>query len=257
MSHDNCGQPSDRYHFSDYSDTILTLKNPNQRFAPWNKSHADFPPPQLGENVDMETADIVEDAAELTDDNDGDDEYNPSVLFHVDSQCLIRSSRVFKATLTGPWTESSLEPTTIQGHKYNLTAHGFDPEALTIVFDVLHYCTSRVPASISLEILCKIAVIVDYYALHEAVHFFARSWLTAPLDDKPPTKYGRDAIMWLCIVSVWRLETGIQLSTAVIVRECNEEIRTLGLPISDTAVGELCVQAAFFFFWFFNGGLRS
>ncbi|KAH8751607.1 hypothetical protein F5883DRAFT_434009, partial [Diaporthe sp. PMI_573] len=75
------------------------------------------------------------------------------------SKHLKSASPVFKAMLDGNWKESNLTSDLY----YTLYASDWDTEALQIIMDVMHSRSRRVPRSITLELLAKIAVLVDYY----------------------------------------------------------------------------------------------
>ncbi|KAK1991092.1 hypothetical protein LX36DRAFT_694949 [Colletotrichum falcatum] len=77
--------------------------------------------------------------------------------------------------------------------KFEAEFKEWDPEALLILMRVIHGQTRSVPRQIDLEILAKIAVLVDYYDSLEVVEVFASIWIGV-LKNKLPTQYGRDMI---------------------------------------------------------------
>ncbi|KAH8743933.1 hypothetical protein F5883DRAFT_379155, partial [Diaporthe sp. PMI_573] len=83
------------------------------------------------------------------------------IRFRLSSKHLKSASPIFKAMLDGNWKESNL---TSDLH-YTLHTSDWDTEALQVIMDILHGRSQRVPRSIPLELLAKIAVLVDYWAL--------------------------------------------------------------------------------------------
>jgi hypothetical protein len=147
------GPPSgDTYTFSDISDTVITLTSPNRPFAVWDQpGGVEEPKPAAGSGT------------------------NNPVFFRVYSKNLIQTSRVFEAALTGGWKESSSGDVVNSDGVHNINAEGWDPEALSITLNAIHNRTKAIPSTITIEMLCKVAVLVDYYELHDALSFLFRS----------------------------------------------------------------------------------
>ncbi|GKT61104.1 hypothetical protein ColTof3_08443 [Colletotrichum tofieldiae] len=59
--------------------------------------------------------------------------------------------------------------------------------------NVIHVQARDVPRKVSLEMLAKIAVIVDYYKCHNAIHFFSQTWVEN-LGKPLPSAYGIDLL---------------------------------------------------------------
>lgn len=188
------------------SDAILTLNSPNAAFAAWDDL----------QNTTSNSA---------------------PVTFRVVSQNLTQTSRVFKATLTGPWKEGSL---TEDGGK-NLETEGWDSEAMSIVLSAIHHRTRGIPRRVTLEMLCKIAVLVDYYELHDTLYFYLHLWIDN-LRYFLPQVYGRDLILWICITSIFTNAKIQQVVTNVAISHCPGEFRTLDLPIPERVASKYLVQ---------------
>lgn len=193
-------------------DAILTLNRPNAAFAAWNE-------PQ------EETTDSA------------------PVTFRVASQSLIQTSSVLKAALNGRWKEGLVAE---DGGK-NLETEGWDSEAMYIVLSAMHHRTKDIPRKVTLEMLCKIAVLVDYYELHDTLYFFLDLWVD-DLWNPIPQAYGRDLILWICITSIfhrttWIFRTNIhEIVTNVAISQCPGEFRTLDLPIPERVACRYPVQ---------------
>ncbi|KAK3349743.1 hypothetical protein B0T25DRAFT_570347 [Lasiosphaeria hispida] len=197
---------SSTYTFSGISDTIITLTGPNSPFTVWDQPGSVEPKP--------------------TADNDT----NSPLLFQVYSKNLIQASQVFKAALTGGWKESSPGDVVNSNGEYMINTKGWDPEALSITLNAIHGRTKAIPSTISLKMLCKIAVLVDYYKLHDALSFFASVWIKT-LHDSLPICYKRDLILWICVSSMFGNVTILESVTKIAIKESPEKLQTLGLPI--------------------------
>jgi hypothetical protein len=209
------GPPSGgTYIFSDISDTVITLASPNSPFAVWDQPGGVKEPKPAADNCT-----------------------NSPVLFRVYSKNLIQTSRVFKTALTGGWKESSLVDVVSNDGQYSINAEGWDPEALRITLNAIHSHTKAIPSTISLEMLCKIAVLVDYYEVHDALSFFASVWIET-LRGSLPICYERDLILWICVSSVFGNATILEPVTKIAIKESPEKLRTLGLPIPNKISGE-------------------
>lgn len=190
-------------------DVVLTLKCPNVPFALWDgtipPAKSDAPP--------------------------------APVTFNVSSHHLKLASPVFKAALTGGWAEGVA---TKEGH-YKIDAEDWDAEALRIVLYVIHGRNRHVPPTVTLEMLCKIAVIVDYYQLCEALRFPCLIWVDN-LRSSLPQAYDRDLILWLCIAWVFENEEIFGIVTKVAINHSTEEIRGLCLPIPERVMDKFRVS---------------
>jgi hypothetical protein len=119
----------------------------------------------------------------------------------------------------------------------HICARDWDAEAMRIVLSILHNRTKSIPGTVSLELLCRISVIVDYYQLQDAIHFFATKWID-PLRSSLPSVWGRDLLMWLCVSNVFRDKGSFKAVTRTVVQHAPSEIPSLGLPISQDILDE-------------------
>ncbi|KAK4135358.1 hypothetical protein BT67DRAFT_441030 [Trichocladium antarcticum] len=191
------GQTSITHTLAVSGDTILTLNNPDAPFAPW----------EGGSNPPACTT-------------------RPPVTFRVSSHHLIQASSVFKAALTGCWKEGS---TTADGC-HEISAEDWDSKAMFVVLSLIHSRTSNIPRAIKLELLSKIAVLVDYYELHEALHFYASIWIDR-LRQSLPTVYGRDLMLWVCVSWIFKDAAIFKTVTKLATEESPGKIPTIHLPI--------------------------
>lgn len=98
------------------------------------------------------------------------DDEPPSIEIWVSSRHLILASSHFRRMLKGQWEEAH----SLQSNGcLRIEETDWDADALRIVMDIIHGRFRRVPKAISLEILAKIAVLVDYDECLEVVEMFS------------------------------------------------------------------------------------
>ena len=122
---------------------------------------------------------------------------------------------------------------------FHINVDDWDGEAILLLLNVIHHRNRQVPRTISLEMLAKIAVLIDYYDCGEAVELCTERWvedlkLTSPV----PSEYCRDLMLWMCVAWVLKLPEEFTQTTAVAIRREDQELSTLGLPLM-SCVGEL------------------
>ncbi|KAH8889906.1 hypothetical protein GQ53DRAFT_184308 [Thozetella sp. PMI_491] len=150
------------------------------------------------------------------------------VGIRLSSKHLTLASPVFKKMLQGPWSESAAS-------SHTLHASEWDVEALLILMNILHSRVRSVPRTISLEMLAKIAVLVDYYKCHEALELFVDLWIQN-LSRNLPTEYGRDLVLWLAVSWVFSKQALFTTITKVAIMESKSPLKTLDLPIPQRIV---------------------
>ncbi|KAL2882827.1 hypothetical protein SGCOL_001517 [Colletotrichum sp. CLE4] len=163
----------------------------------------------------------------------------PVVKYLVSSRHLALSSRYFSAKLSGPWIEAAVKH--IDGC-YHMDATEWDSEALLILMRVIHGKTRSVPRHMDLEMLAKLAVLVDYYECHEVIEIYCPGWIGS-LSDKLPADYGRDMVLWLLISHVFQQYDIFQQMTRVAVLKSADPVRTMELPIPSSLVGKYSIFA--------------
>lgn len=250
-------------------DVVLTLRNPNAPLAIWD---SDEPPP-------IETEPTVEPIAEPIDEPIGEPIVEPivepntvpepapptengilaenepppqddeaplqedphpvmppdePVTFLVSSRHLVLASPVLKAMLTGGWNEGDRN-----NGQLHICAEDWDAKALAVVMNVLHSHYRQVPKTVTLEMLAKIAVIVDYYKVHEALEIMASVWIKV-LQESLPHLLGRDVVLWILVswvfgdVSIFK-----QVTKVAILRSRGDVEISQRLPIPPAVIGKL------------------
>jgi hypothetical protein len=177
-------------------DTVIVLTYPCYDFAPWNPDHDG---PALGPSEDLEmtgdatsvaadadsssdssdmfdfttpTADLVDATTQtpaivdtyIAHESEKEDAYDGEIIhYRISSRHLTLTSPWFERALTSPrYLEAVPDPT---DGLYYINACDWDEDALHILLNAIHLRAFRVPKTVSLEMLAKIAVLIDYYEL--------------------------------------------------------------------------------------------
>ncbi|KAM4057676.1 hypothetical protein HRG_009305 [Hirsutella rhossiliensis] len=97
---------------------------------------------------------------------------SPKMRMRLSSKHLMMASAYFKKMMTNGWIETNAT----SEYAYVVAATDWDPEALLILMRIIHGQTKEVPRTISLELLAKIAVLVDYYDSESAIAWGYCRW---------------------------------------------------------------------------------
>lgn len=159
------------------------------------------------------------------------------IRYHVSSRHLALASGFFKSSLArNGWLES--QPNPVDG-KYHISASDWDPETFLILLDIFHLRNRAVPRKLSLEMLAKMPVLVDYYRCSEAVEIFSDMWINTVRESAPvPSEYSRDLMLWMCIAWVFKLPTEFEKTTKTAFMTCRSQaIENMSLPIPKPIFG--------------------
>lgn len=169
-------------------------------------------------------------------------EEDNGVQFHVSSRHLMLASSYFERALSNEgWSESGCSEE--DGRFHITTEEEWDPDAFLIVLNLLHSKNKHVPRTVSLEMLAKIAVLVDYYECQEALTVWTPIWISYLTPRSPvPSNYCRDLILWLCTAWVFDDADRFRHACDIAIKQSTEEMRTLDLPIPDRVSGMLLLR---------------
>jgi hypothetical protein len=226
------------YSMDPSGNVVFTLKNPNAPLAIWGGESDPIIEPAIPTNnepfAEDEPPPAQGDKASLPDDSRSITPSDGPVTFLVSSRHLILASPVLKAMLTGGWNEGSTN-----NGQFQIRAEDWNVEALEVVMNVLHSQYRKVPKRVTLEMLAKIAVIVDYYKVHEAFQIVALTWLR-PFSKWLPNLLSPDIIL-LILVS-WVFEHAIifkHVTKIAILRSRKDVSVSQQLPIPSAVIGKL------------------
>lgn len=144
------------------------------------------------------------------------------------------ASPVFKKKLSGPWKESLNDQNSNLRH---VETTDWDAQALLILLAILHGRTYRVPQDLDLEMLAKVATLVDYYDCREAVQTYGDIW-TGDLEGSIPESCNRDLVLSILVSWVFSNETIFNQTTRTATIESKGPMPTLELPIPQRIVGK-------------------
>lgn len=168
----------------------------------------------------------------------GSDGLRPiSVNMLVSSKHMILASSVFAAMLKVDYKEGS---TLESKGKVEILLPDDEPDVFTILLNIIHGRTKKVPRRIDLVSLTKLSILVDKYQMHEAVGVFAEIWIEALKVDLPQD-LTEDVLFWLCIS--WVFGDGIifQKVTEILMRMSDSEFDEDAmneLPIPEAIIGK-------------------
>lgn len=201
-----------------HADTVIVLKNPRVDFAVCDD-----------EGTESDTQEV--DTESIPSDVEDSVEENQVVHYKVSSHHLrLASPRFASMLLKRKWQEGV--PNAKDG-LYHITTEYWDEEALLILLNMLHSRTVDIPREVSLELLAKIAVLVDYYECGEAIELFIERWIDR-LSRLEPIIHtqGRSLSLWMCIAWVFKLpEEFMDVTHQAVHTSDREEWQNLGLPI--------------------------
>ena len=171
-------------------------------------------------------------------------EDNECIHYHVSSRHLMLASPWFERALTNEgWSESGRNE---EDGRFHIMADDWDADALLIVLNAFHLRNRLMPRTVSLEMLAKIAVLVDYYDCGEAIELWPAMWIkNLKAHAAIPSSYCRDLVLWLWIA--WTFDEAIQFqrASAVAIEQSTESLQSLGLPIPARISGKLPRQPIF------------
>ncbi|RFU81848.1 hypothetical protein TARUN_357 [Trichoderma arundinaceum] len=156
------------------------------------------------------------------------------VWMRLSSKHLSLASAYFQRLISGDWTETQPK----DGYSYTITAQEWDEKALVLLMNIIHGRTTHVPRCVSVEMLAKLGILVNYYKCYEAVKFYTDTWVSL-LNLLPlPLVYGRELLFRLFVS--WVFLDGITFATLtkVILYNSRGPMHSLGLPMSHQVIGK-------------------
>ncbi|EEU36559.1 uncharacterized protein NECHADRAFT_81272 [Fusarium vanettenii 77-13-4] len=197
----------------------------------------DKPEPDPEEENGEEPA-VEKPEPEKTDGEKADDEMtdveepNPQTCFKVSMKHLILASPRAKKMFEGNYTEARPDADGLRRWKFEPI---FDPAAFEIVMNAIHGYTHKMPRTVTLENLAKIAAIVDDLDCAQSLWFFAKTWI-AGLD-----KYMRNENFrwWIVISFVFDEPDIFRPATQLAILQDKAQFDAQGLPIRPKIIGTI------------------
>lgn len=208
------------------ADTLIIIPTPSKSFAPWEET----PPPSDASSV---YAGILRGTSRPPN-TYASIASAPEVRLKVSSRHLGLASKPYRNLFRYE------NPVEADG-RVHVTLGGYDPKAVIVVMDAVHGRGRKVPQTVDLELLAKIAVVVDAFKFHEAVEVYAERWFEG-LEGDLPTKYGRELVLWIYASYVFRQQEIFKRASNVAILQSNGPIRSLGLQLRDGLISR-CLRA--------------
>ncbi|KAJ5751345.1 hypothetical protein N7533_008373 [Penicillium manginii] len=215
-------------------EVIIVLQNANSPFAhpPEDDVPEDAPP----EDAPPEDASPEDDAP-----GDGIVEVQPcermdegEFRIQVSAKHMMFASSFFKRCLTGAWKESEAYQ---QKGLVEVTAEGWDSEALLIIIRAIHCQYSLIPKKVTLDMLAKIAAIADYYDCKDVLYIFTDIWFSSL--DKNVTASSQDLELWLWVSWFFKHPTQFKEASSTAMSWSEDLIDVRGLPIPNQIIGKI------------------
>ncbi|KAI9371073.1 hypothetical protein BJX61DRAFT_544042 [Aspergillus egyptiacus] len=213
-------------------EVILLVRNSNSPFAPWT-DEGTIPEASgysYGHRLDLLELSSNSSSPEETEQDDKEDkeEEDKEIRIQVSARHLTLGSPFFNSMLSNTWKEGK----EFQANgRIELVIDGWDIEALLVVMHIIHAQLDKVPRSLDVELLAKVAAIADYYSV-DAVKFFGRIWMpgcgSAQL---VMTKDSRGLLLWVWASYYFKDARGFRDSTVHCLHQHKGPISSLGLPI--------------------------
>ncbi|KAF1922001.1 hypothetical protein BDU57DRAFT_553987 [Ampelomyces quisqualis] len=216
------------------ADTIITLKGASNVFAPWDEIELglsqkdkesgpfEITSPESSPSEISEANSVARRRSELT--IESEELEDQGIQYHVSSRHLKLASPWFRRALSeGKWSESGRKT---EDGLFHVTATDWDAEAFLMLLNIIHSRHKQVPRILTLEMLAKIAVLIDYYECGETVELYTSMWI-----DHVTTS--------VTMPKIYYMKEFFQRATVVAITSSDEALRTLGLPIPSCVSAEL------------------
>lgn len=214
------------------ADTLLIIPTPSKSFAPWETST-----PPSSPDASSVYAGILRGTSRPSNIY-ASIASSPELRIKVSSKHLSLASKHFRNKFRYSNDTAAAADTDADG-RIHITLAGYDPQAVIIVMDIIHGRGRKVPRSVDLETLAKIAVFVDAFKFHEAVEVYADRWFSGLERVSPlPKVYDRDLVLWIYTSYVFRQGEVFKAATRVAVLQSDRPVKSLGLQVREGVISE-------------------
>lgn len=186
--------------------------------------------------------------------------FNEEYTYQVSSRHLIPASPFFRIALTEGWKETHTLGT---DGSVTFTVYDWDEQALLIFLNIIHGHHRDLSWEVGLELLAKITVIADYYQCIDAIQFMALCWYAFLKPTCSALVRPRDIVLWLWVSWVLRLPDQFREAGSKAMRQLDQRMDSLGLPIPRRILDAIDHQEGFpsnlvggdrlLFWWLYRG----
>jgi hypothetical protein len=136
----------------------------------------------------------------------------------VSSRHMMLASEHFEKLLSGDFHEAR----TLKSTGHVTISLNLDPDTLIILLQIIHGKTREVPRQVSLDLLRKLAVMVNDFGMLGSVEFFADTWIDHSKREGLPASYTEDVLSWLYVFFVFGRADEFKDMANLSQRECDE-----------------------------------
>lgn len=138
----------------------------------------------------------------------------------VSSGHMSLASTVFAAMLKPHFLEGS---TLKSKGRVEISLPDDEPDMFTILLNIVHGRTKKVPRQFNLRQLTEISVLVDKYQMQEVAGAFVEIWIERfDMEDQPPEDE-KDVLRWLCVSWVFDRGDIFEDATEALIRMSDSE----------------------------------
>ncbi|KAF3765393.1 hypothetical protein M406DRAFT_16211, partial [Cryphonectria parasitica EP155] len=153
----------------------------------------------------------------------------------VSSKHLTVACPRFDKMLSGDWMEA--KQIYLDGCRHVDLEGNFDPAALGILLNVLHGKTRIIPKTLDLDMLTKVAVLVDDFGCNEAIQIWSDLWIQKLEIELPMVSEAASEEYlknWIVISAVFGKPSVFRKATQLVLLHGSDSINSSGLPIPAT-----------------------
>jgi hypothetical protein len=161
---------------------------------------------------------------------------NQDVSCVVSSGHMMLASAYFQKRLSGEYYDAI----TLKNTGRVTISLDHDPDTFTILLNIIHGRTRQVPRQVNLELLSKLAVLVNYYGMLESVELFSDTWIENLKREGMPKEYNEQVLPWLFIFWVFEKGRDFRDMARLVQRECDETLDELVgiIPLPHTMISK-------------------
>jgi len=161
---------------------------------------------------------------------------NQDVACVVSSGHMMLASAYFQKRFSGEYYDA----VTLRNTGHVTISLDNDPDTLAILLNIIHGRTRQVPRQVNLDLLSKLAVLVNYYGMLESVELFSDTWIENLKRDGMPKEYNEQVLPWLFIFWVFEKRRDFRDMARLVQRECDETLDELVgiIPLPPTMISK-------------------
>ncbi|KAL5346669.1 hypothetical protein ACLOAV_008376 [Pseudogymnoascus australis] len=153
--------------------------------------------------------------------SEGGEPLTQKVYLRVSSKHLILASAMFRNMLS---SDKFSEGQGLHSKGSLIIRLPDDSEALITLMYIVHGMTKAVPRKVTLDTLTKLAILVNYYQMHEAVGFVSDMWIADLKQESFPESFDPEVLPWLFISWVFSMRHEYAQLTRILEYESDDRL---------------------------------